>query len=181
MNEIYLFEGNVKYVQSEFDYEINRGDMNFGEVLKILSCLPDNEAFSRLNAILKKDSLYEINKLLESYPYYQKDFGKVAKFKIINRSIMLINEQGFIKSYSKDEIDDFINYLTDTTPSIGIESDFMDILTHIMKPGEASEIWDEYKDRITSEIQDSCGCEHYSRNDLCIAITNLLREKLLNK
>ena len=182
LNEIRLSEGKVRYVQSEFDYELNCGDMDFGEVLKVLSCLPDSETFLRLNSILKKDSLYEINELLESYPYHQKDLGKISKFEIVNSHMLLTSERGFINSYSKEnEIADFIDYLTNTTSSIGIGADFKSILTNIMRPSEASEIWDEYKERIISDMRKSCNLENYNRSDVCIAITNLLREKLLNK
>lgn len=181
VSEIRLFEDKVIYIQSELESELNCGDMEFGEVLKVLSCLPDNETFSRLNGILERDSLYEINdKLLVLYPYHHEDLGKIVKFEIVNRSLLFTNEQGYITSAVSDEIADFINYLTDTTSCIGISADFVNILTNIMRPSEASEIWDEYKEQIISDIRDSCGLENYSRNDLCIAITNLLREKLLN-
>ena len=95
LNEIHLSEGKVIYIQSEIGCELNCGDMEFGEVLKVLSCLPDDETFSRLNDILEKDSLYKINdRLLVSHPYHHPDLGKIVKFDIMNSSLLLTNEDG---------------------------------------------------------------------------------------
>ena len=176
--EIRLSEGKVRYVQSEIEYELNCDDMDFGEVLKVLSCLPDDETFSRLNDILKKDSLYKINYgLLVSHPYHHPDLGKIAKFEIMNNSLLLTNEEGFIIS---GETADFIKYLNNATYSITIRADFLRIMSNIMESSDAEEIWDNYKEQIIDDIEE-CSHWHYNDSDVRIAISHLLRDKLLNE
>ena len=178
LNEIRLFEGKVIYIQSEIGCELNCGDMEFGEVLKVLSCLPVNETFSRLNDILEKNSLYKINdRLLVSHPYHHPDLGKIVKFDIMNNSLLLINEEGFIIS---DETVDFNEYLNDATYSITIRADFLRIMSNIMESDDAEEIWDNYKEQIIDDIEE-CSHWHYNDSDVRIAISHLLRDKLLNE
>lgn len=178
LNEIHLSEGKVIYIQSEIGCELNCGDMEFGEVLKVLSCLPDNETFSRLNDILKKDNLYKINdRLLVSCPYHHIDLGKIVKFDIMNNSLLLINEEGFIIS---DETADFNEYLNDATYEMTIRADFLRIMSNIMESDDAEEIWNNYKEQIIDDIRE-CSDWHYNDSDVCIAISNLLKEKLLNE
>lgn len=178
LNEIRLSEGKVIYIQSEIGCELNCGDMEFGEVLKVLSCLPDDEEFSRLNTILEKDSLYNINdRLLVSHPYHHPDFGKIVKFDIMNNSLILINEEGFIIS---GETADFNKYLNDATYSMTIHADFLRIMSNIMESDDAEEIWGKYKEQIIEDIRE-CSDWHYNDSDVCIAISNLLKEKLLDE
>ena len=178
LNEIRLSEGKVIYIQSEIGCELNCGDMQFGEVLKVLSCLPDDEEFSRLNDILEKDSLYKINdRLLVSYPYHHPDLGKIVNFEIINSSLLLTNEDGFIIS---DETADFNEYLNDTTYSMTIHADFLRIMSSIMESDDAEEIWDKYKEQIIDDIRE-CSDWHYNDSDVRIAISRLLKEKLLDE
>lgn len=178
LNEIHLSEGKVIYIQSEIGCELNCGDMQFGEFLKVLSCLPDDEEFSRLNTILEKDNLYNINdRLLVSHPYHHPDLGKIVKFEIMNNSLLLTNEEGFIIS---DETVDFIKYLDDATYSITIRADFLRIMSNIMESDDAEEIWDNYKEQIIDDIEE-CSHWHYNDSDVRIAISHLLRDKLLNE
>lgn len=178
LNEIRLSEGKVIYIQSEIGCEVNCGDMEFGEVLNVLYCLPDDEEFSRLNTILEKDKLYNINnRLLVSHPYHHPDLGKIVKFEIINNSLLLTNEEGFIIS---GETVDFNEYLNDATYSITIRADFLRIMSNIMESDDAEEIWDKYKEQIIKDIRE-CSDWHYNNSDVRIAISRLLREKLLNK
>ena len=178
LNEIRLSEGKVIYIQSEIGCEFNCGDMEFGEVLKVLSCLPDDEEFSRLNDILEKDSLYKINdRLLVSHPYYHPDLGKIAKFDIMNNSLLLTNEEGFIIS---GETADFIKYLDDATYEIAIRADFLRIITRIVGDDDAEEIWGKYSKQIIDDIEKSTHW-HYNDSDVRIAISHLLRDKLLNE
>ena len=178
LNEIHLSEGKVIYIQSEIGCELNCGDMEFGEVLKVLSCLPNDEEFSRLNDILTKDSLYKINdRLLVSHPYHHPDLGKIVKFEIMNNSLLLTNEEGFIIS---GETVDFIKYLDDATYSITIRADFLRIMSNIMESDDAEEIWDNYKEQIIDDIRE-CSDWHYNGSDVRIAISRLLKAKLLNE
>lgn len=180
LNEIRLSEGKVIYIQSELECELKCGDMDFGEVLKVLSCLPDNVTVSRLNDILEKDSLYEINdRLLKSLPIYKKGLGRIVKIKIMNRSLLLTDEQGQIVGYSKtDELDHFIKYLDDAVQSISIQSDFFRIMSNIMEIDDIEKIWNNYKEQIIDDIRE-CSDEEYNDSDVCIAISNLLKAKLL--
>lgn len=179
LNEIRLSEGKVIYIQSELECELKCGDMSFGEVLNVLSCLPDNETFSRLNDILKKDSLYEINdRLLVLYPYLHKCLGKIVKFEIVNCSLLFTDEQGYITSAASDETADFIDYLTDTTLCMGIGADFFRIMSNIMEIDDIEKIWNNYKEQIIDDIRE-CSDEEYNDSDVCIAISNLLKAKLL--
>lgn len=178
LNEIRLSEGKVIYIQSEIGCEFNCGDMRFGEVLKVLSCLPDDEEFSRLNTILEKDSLYNINdRLLVSHPYHHPDLGKIVKFEIRNSSLLLTNEEGYIIS---GETADFIKYLDYATYSMTIHADFLHIITSIVGDDDAEEIWDNYKEQIIDDIEE-CSHWHYNDSDVRIAISHLLRDKLLNE
>lgn len=178
LNEIRLSEGKVIYIQSEIGCEFNGGDMEFGEVLKVLSCLPDDEEFSRLNTILEKDSLYNINdRLLVSHPYHHPDLGKIVKFEIVNNSLLLTNEEGYIIS---GETADFIKYLDYATYSMTIHADFLRIITSIVGDDDAEEIWDNYKEQIIDDIEE-CSHWHYNDSDVRIAISHLLRDKLLNE
>ena len=179
LNEIRLSEGKVIYIQSEIGCEFNCGDMRFGEILKVLSCLPDDEEFSRLNTILEKDNLYNINdRLLVSRPYHHPDLRKIVKFKIMNHSLLLTNEEGFIIS---GETADFIKYLDyATTYSMTIHADFLRIMSNIMESDDAEEIWNKYKEQIIEDIRE-CSDWHYNDSDVRIAISRLLREKLLNE
>lgn len=178
LNEIRLSEGKVIYVQSEIGCEFNCGDMRFGEILKVLSCLPDDEEFSRLNTILEKDSLYNINdRLLVLYPYHHPDLGKIVKFKIMNNSLLLTNEEGYIIS---GETADFIKYLDYATYSMTIHADFLRIITSIVGDDDAEEIWDNYKEQIIDDIEE-CSHWHYNDSDVRIAISRLLKAKLLNE
>lgn len=178
LNEIRLSEGKVIYVQSEIGCEFNCGDMRFGEILKVLSCLPDDEEFSRLNTILEKDSLYNINdRLLVSHPYHHPDLGKIVKFKIMNNSLLLTNEEGYIIS---GETADFIKYLDYATYSMTIHADFLRIITSIVGDDDAEEIWDNYKEQIIDDIEE-CSHWHYNDSDVRIAISRLLKAKLLNE
>lgn len=178
LNEIRLSEGKVIYIQSEIGCEFNCGDMRFGEILKVLSCLPDDEEFSRLNTILEKDNLYNINdRLLVSHPYHHPDLGKIVKFEIMNSSLLLTNEEGYIIS---GETADFIKYLDDATYSMTIHADFLRIITSIVGDDDAEEIWDNYKEQIIDDIEE-CSHWHYNDSDVRIAISHLLRDKLLNE
>ena len=178
LNEIHLSEGKVIYIQSEIGCELNCGDMEFGEVLKVLSCLPDDETFSRLNDILEKDSLYKINdRLLVSHPYHHPDLGKIVKFDIMNSSLLLTNEDGFIIS---DETADFNKYLNDATYSMTIRADFLRIITSIVGDDDAEEIWNKYNEQIINDIRE-CSDWHYNDSDVRIAISHLLQDKLLNE
>ena len=145
LNEIRLSEGKVIYIQSEIGCELNCGDMEFGEVLKVLSCLPDDEEFSRLNTILEKDNLYNINnRLLVSHPYHHPGLGKIVNFEIMNNSLLLTNEEGYFIS---GETADFNEYLNNATYSITIRADFLRIMSNIMESDDAEEIWDNYKEQ----------------------------------
>jgi hypothetical protein len=178
LDEIHLSEGKVIYIQSEIGCEVNCGDMEFGEVLKVLSCLLDDEEFLRLNTILEKDNLYNINdRLLVSHPYHHPDLGKIVKFEIINNSLLLTNEEGLIIS---GETADFIKYLDDATYSMTIHADFLRIITSIVGDDDAEEIWDNYKEQIIDDIKE-CSHWHYNDSDVRIAISHLLRDKLLNE
>lgn len=178
LNEIRLSEGKVIYIQSEIGCEFNCGNMRFGEILKVLSCLPDDEEFSRLNTILEKDSLYNINdRLLVSHPYYHPDLGKIVKFKIMNNSLLLTNEEGYIIS---GETADFIKYLDYATYLMTIHADFLRIMGNIMESDDAEEIWDKYKEQIINDIRE-CSGWHYNYSDVRIAISRLLKAKLLNE
>ena len=178
LNEIRLSEGKVIYIQSEIGCEFNCGDMRFGEILKVLSCLPDDEEFSRLNTILEKDSLYNINdRLLVSHPYHHPDLGRIVKFEIMNHSLLLTNEEGFIIS---GDTADFIKYLDYATYSMTIHADFLRIITSIVGDDDAEEIWDNYKEQIIDDIEE-CSHWHYNDSDVRIAISHLLRDKLLNE
>lgn len=180
VSEIRLFEDKVIYIQSELESELNCGDMEFGEVLKVLSCLPDNETFSRLNGILERDSLYEINdKLLKSLPLYKQNLDRIVKFEIINRSLLLTDKQGKIGAYSKkDEIDSFIKYMNNAKSSMEIRADFFRIMSNIMDIDDIGEIWNHYKEEIIDDIRE-CSDEEYNDSNVCIAISNLLKAKLL--
>lgn len=178
LNEIRLSEGKVIYIQSEIGCEFKCGDMRFGEILKVLSCLPDDEEFSRLNTILEKDSLYNINdRLLVSHPYHHPDLGKIVKFEIRNNSLLLTNEEGYIIN---GETADFIKYLDNATYSMTIHADFLRIITSIVGDDDAEEIWDNYKEQIIDDIEE-CSHWHYNDSDVRIAISHLLRDKLLNE
>ena len=178
LNEIHLSEGKVRFIQSEIGCELNCDDMEFGEVLKVLSCLPDNETFSRLNDILKKDNLYKINdRLLVLHPYHTIDLGKIVKFEVINRALLLTNEEGYFKT--GDPVD-FNKYLNDATYSMTIRADFLRIMSNIMESDDAEEIWDKYNERIIEDIRE-CSDWHYNDSDVRIAISNLLKEKLLDE
>lgn len=177
LNEIRLSEGKVIYIQSEIGCEFNCGDMRFGEILKVLSCLPDEEEFSRLNTILEKDSLYNINdRLLVSYPYHHPDLGKIVKFEIRNSSLLLTNEEGYIIS---GETADFIKYLDYATYSMTIHADFFRIMSSIMESDDTEEIWEKYREEIIEDIRE-CSDWHYNDSDVRIAISNLLKTKLLD-
>lgn len=178
LNEIRLSEGKVIYIQSEIGCEFNCGDMRFGEILKVLSCLPNDEEFSRLNDILEKDSLYKINdRLLVSHPYHHPDLGKIVKFEIRNSSLLLTSEEGYITS---GETADFIKYLDYATYSMTIHADFLRIITSIVGDDDAEEIWDKYKEEIIEDIRE-CSGWHYNNSDVRIAISRLLTEKLLDE
>lgn len=178
LNEIHLSEGKVIYIQSEIGCELNCGDMEFGEVLKVLSCLPDDEEFSRLNNILEKDKLYNINdRLLVLYPYHHKGLDRIVKFEIMNRSLLITNEEGFIAS---DETADFNEYLNNATYSMTIRADFLRIMSAIMESDDAEEIWDKYNEQIIDDIRE-CSDWHYNDSDVRIAISRLLKAKLLNE
>lgn len=178
LNEIRLSEGKVIYIQSEIGCEFNCGDMRFGEIFKVLSCLPYDEEFSRLNTILEKDNLYNINyRLLMSHPYHHPDLGKIVKFEIRNSSLLLTNEEGHIIS---GDTADFIKYLDDATYSMTIHADFLRIMSNIMESDDAEEIWDNYKEQIIDDIEE-CSHWHYNDSDVRIAISHLLRDKLLNE
>lgn len=178
LNEIRLSEGKVIYIQSELESELKCGDMVFGEVLKVLSCLPDNKTFLRLNDILEKDKLYKINdRLLKLYPYHHKDLGKIVKFEIINRSLLLTNEEGYVVS---DETANFNEYLDDATYSMTIRADFFRIMSNIMESDDTEEIWNKYNERIIEDIRE-CSDWNYNDSDIRIAISNLLKAKLLDE
>lgn len=178
LNEIRLSEGKVIYIQSELEYALNCGDMDFGEVLSVLSCLPDNETFSRLNDILEKDSLYKINdRLLKSHPYFHKDLGKIVKFEIMNHSLLLTNEEGYVVS---DETDDFNKYLDNATYSMTIRADFFRIMSNIMESDDTEEIWNKYNERIIEDMRECSDYWYYNDSDVRIAISNLLKAKLLD-
>ena len=131
-----------------------------------------------MNDILKKDNLYKINdRLLVSHPYHHPDLGKIVKFEIINNSLLLTNEEGFIIS---GETADFIKYLDDATYEMTIRADFLRIMSSIMESDDVEKIWDKYNEQIIEDIRE-CSDWHYNDSDVCIAISNLLRDKLLNE
>lgn len=185
LTEIQLVNNEVKYkyVESTGAYAYgSRGAMAFGEIVKVLAWLPNDEEFSRLNTILVKDNLYSINnRLLESLPLYKQNLDRIVKFEIINSALLLTDKQGKIGTYSKkDEIDSFINYLNNATYSMTIHADFLRIMSAIMESDDAEEIWDKYKEQIIKDIRE-CSDWDYNDSDVRIAISRLLRDKLLNE
>ena len=180
LTEVRLVNNKVKFIQSTKDGF--GGEMAFGEITKVLSCLPDDGMHSRLNNILMADSHFDINgKLLKTHPYYQKSFGKIIEFHVVNSSLLLRNEQGPINAYSREhEIADFIEYLNDFTLGAEIRAVFLNITANIMENSTADEVWNKYGEQMISEIRDNCGCEHFNDSDVCIAFANILREKLLD-
>lgn len=185
LTEIQLVNNEVKYkyVESTGAYAYgSRGAMAFGEIVKVLAWLPNDEEFSRLNTILEKDNLYSINnRLLESLPLYKQNLDRIVKFEIINSALLLTDKQGKIGTYSKkDEIDSFINYLNNATYSMTIHADFLRIMSNIMEPVDAEKIWDKYSEQIIDDIEE-CSHWHYNDSDVRIAISHLLRDKLLNE
>lgn len=183
LTEIQLVNNEVKYkyVESTGAYAYgSRGAMVFGEIAKVLSCLPDDEEFLLLNTILEKDSLYGINnRLLKSLPLYKKDMDRIVNFNIRNKSLFLTDKQGKIKAYSKeDEIDSFIKYLNNAENSMEIRADFFRIMSNIMEIGDVEKIWNNYKEEIIDDIRE-CSDEEYNDSDVRIAISNLLKAKLL--
>lgn len=185
LTEIQLVNNEVKYkyVESTGAYAYgSRGAMAFGEIVKVLAWLPNDEEFSRLNTILEKDNLYSINnRLLESLPLYKQNLDRIVKFEIINSALLLTDKQGKIGTYSKkDEIDSFINYLNNATYSITIRADFLRIMSNIMEPVDAEKIWDNYSKQIIDDIAESSDW-NYNDSDVRIAISRLLKEKLLDE
>lgn len=177
LTEIQLVNNHVNYI------ELNGGCvgiMAVGEIAKVLSCLPDDEEFLLLNTILEKDSLYGINnRLLKSLPLYKKDMDRIVNFNIRNKSLFLTDKQGKIKAYSKeDEIDSFIKYLNNAENSMEIRADFFRIMSNIMEIGDVEKIWNNYKEEIIDDIRE-CSDEEYNDSDVRIAISNLLKAKLL--
>lgn len=180
LTEIQLVNNHVNYI------ELNGGCvddiMAIGEIAKILSCLPDDEEFSLLNTILEKDSLYRIkDRLLKSLPLYKKDMDRITDFVIRNSALLLIDRQGKINAYSKkDEIDSFIKYLNNAEDSMEIRADFFRIMSNIMEIDDVEKIWNNYKEEIIDNIRE-CSDEEYNDSDVRIAISHLLRDKLLNE
>lgn len=178
LTEIQLVNNHVNYI------ELNGGCvddiMALGEIAKVLSCLPDDEEFLLLNTILEKDSLYGINdRLLKSLPLYKKDMDRIVNFNIRNKSLLLTDKQGKINAYSKeDEIDSFIKYLNNAENSMEIRADFFRIMLNIMEIGDVEKIWNNYKEEIIDDIRE-CSDEEYNDSDVRIAISNLLKAKLL--
>lgn len=178
LTEIQLVNNHVNYI--ELNGGCVYGIMAVGEIAKVLSCLPDDEEFLLLNTILEKDSLYGINnRLLKSLPLYKKDMDRIVNFNIRNKSLFLTDKQGKIKAYSKeDEIDSFIKYLNNAENSMEIRADFFRIMSNIMEIGDVEKIWNHYKEEIIDDIRE-CSDEEYNDSDVRIAISNLLKAKLL--
>lgn len=178
LTEIQLVNNHVNYI--ELNGGCVDGIMAIGEIAKVLSCLPDNEEFSLLNTILEKDSLYGIkDRLLKSLPLYKKDMDRIVDFVIRNSALLLIDKQDKINAYSKkDEIDSFIKYLNNAEDSMEIRADFFRIMSNIMEIDDVEKIWNNYKEEIIDDIRE-CSDEEYNDSDVRIAISNLLKAKLL--
>lgn len=178
LTEIQLVNNHVNYI--ELNGGCVDGIMAIGEIAKVLSCLPDNEEFSLLNTILEKDSLYGIkDRLLKSLPLYKKDMDRIVDFVIRNSALLLIDKQDKINAYSKkDEIDSFIKYLNNAEDSMEIRADFFRIMSNIMEIDDVEKIWNNYKEEIIDDIRE-CSGEEYNDSDVRIAISNLLKAKLL--
>lgn len=104
---------------------------------------------------------------------------RIVDFVIRNSALLLIDKQDKINAYSKkDEIDSFIKYLDNAENSMEIRTDFFRIMSNIMEIGDIEKIWNNYKEEIIDDIRE-CSYEEYNDSDVRIAISNLLKAKLL--
>lgn len=63
--------------------------------------------------------------------------------------------------------------------SMKIRADFFRIMSNIMETDDIEKIWNNYKEQIIDDIVE-CSDEDYNDSDVRIAISRLLKEKLLN-
>lgn len=177
--EINLKDGNVWYVDRDerSKESIIKGEMAFGEILNVLSCLPDEENFSRLNELLELDAKYNINEMLKKHPYHT-DWGECVRFEIWNDAVRLANEYCIFDILYN--VDDFINYVKDNTINDSVHADFLQLMTSIMELDDAESIWVMYGSRIIAELREWYSCEHYDGSDMRLVVSKILRERLLN-
>ena len=177
--EINLKDGNVWYVDRDErgKESIIKGEMAFGEILNVLSCLPDEENFSCLNELLEIDAKYNINEILKKHPYHT-DWGNVVRFEVWNDAVRLIDDFGIFNRFSN--IPDFINYVKDNTINDKVHADFLQLMSSIMEVDDAENIWDEYKEGIFAELREWCGGERYDSSYMRKVVSSFLCKKLLD-